>query len=152
LWDRPEVKNRKDPDPKDLLLASAPANVRGKWHWTEKGIDFEDIELMSGDSYGSAEAFIGFAVKDGIRVHGDLPVFDFKDLGPIAGVKFGGHGRVIGGIFGPHTNISGGGNIELDDVAVTGIPFGHARAEVRWHDDFALEFNDIKARLGETDY
>jgi translocation-and-assembly-module (TAM) inner membrane subunit TamB-like protein len=151
-WDRPEVKGRKDPDPKNVLLNPHPIDVRGKWVWSEDGISFEEAEVKSGDTFGTAEAFLSFREKVGLRVHGDLPSFDFKDLGPIAQIKFGGHGHVVGGISGPYNWISGGGAVDFDDVTVTGIPFGHARAEVKWHDDFALDISDVKAKLGETDY
>jgi hypothetical protein len=153
-WDRPEVKWRKSETPKQHVMLHPPGliHARGNWIFNEKGVTFLADELSSGVTSGTAEARLHFETVEGARVIAHLNNLDFYDLGPIAHIKFGGHGRVDGVLSGPYTDIGAEGSFETDDTTIAGIPFGHGRGNVHWHGVKNLDVDDIQAKLGETSF
>lgn len=152
-WDRPEVQDRATIDRRHVLLQPKDVLVRGRWSFTPKGLTVQSASVEAGDTAATATAFIGFASEDGVDIHADLARINFDDLGPIAGIQFGGQGRVTGNIHGDtHDLVGATGHLELESTTVSGIPFGRTAADLRWHDDDHLTFTNITAQLGETRY
>jgi hypothetical protein len=153
-WDRPQVKWQKDQTPRQhvMLHPPGPIHVRGNWLFNDKGANFVADELSSGVTSGKCEAHLRFATMEGARIIAQLSSFDFADLGPIAQIKFRGHGRLDGQVFGPYTDIGAQGGFELDDISIAQIPFGHGKANVHWHGIRNLDFEGIEGKLGETSF
>lgn len=151
-WDRPEVKDRRTLNPKYLMLHPGPVEVRGKVAVDAKGVSLTEVDIVSGYSNATADARINYANKDGIKITAHFPAFDFDDLGPIGGLRFGGKGSLTGVLSGPRSKLGASGSVDFQGTTIDGIPFGHARAEVVWHDDQHLDVRSIQGKLGETTY
>lgn len=151
-WDRPEIAGRRwsEIPPKSRMLRVPEVRIRGGWHVDPDALEFTQATLVAGATAGTCEARIGISGERRLDIETQLPSFDFVDLGPVAGLAFGGYGALSGVISGPMSNISGVGTFELDDISVGGIPFGHGTGNVDWHDVVALDVNSIEGRLGES--
>src|SRR5207237_1949758 len=112
-----------------VLLHPGRISIRGKCAIDDHGASFSEAEISSGETRGIAEARLNTDMNVGLKVSAHFPYFDFTDLGSIGGIKFGGHGSVIGSVVGPYSHMVAQGNVELDETMVASIPFGHSKSE-----------------------
>ncbi|CAN0596078.1 unnamed protein product, partial [Laminaria digitata] len=130
------------------MLAIERLKVAGGWHFDDKGMDFRDAAFSTGATSGVCDARIDF--DTGLRVDTQIPRFDWMDLGPVAGLRFGGFGAVSGVISGPWSKLGGVGTFELEDITIGGVPFGKGHGNVSWHDLVDIDVTGIEGRLGDS--
>jgi hypothetical protein len=152
-WDRPEVVGRRwaEVPARARMLRVPEVRVRGAWGVDPKALEFTQATLVAGATAGTCDARIGIAERS-LHIEAQLPSFDWVDLGPVAGLSFGGYGALSAVIDGPMSGIGGLGTFELEDITVAGIPFGRGTGSVDWHDVVALDVTSIEGRLGESRY
>lgn len=153
-YSRPELRTKSGGFVPELVLLDIPrAHVFGEWSVDPDSLWFKNQTVVAGSSRATCTARLGFETEDGTRIDADVTEFDFEDVGGrVAGLELAGLGRVSAKIYGPYTNIRADGVTELSGIEIAGIPFGHARSKVRWHDDYFIDFEDIEGRLGNSEY
>ncbi len=151
-WDSPLIAGRPWPEVpvKHHMLVLETLNLRSQWHLDDRSISFSDGRFTTGASRGAIDARITYA--EGLKVEAHIPVFDGVDMGPVAGLRFGGFGSMSGVVSGPWENISGVGTFELEDLTIGGVPFGRGHGNVDWHDLIAIDVSGVEGRLGDTRY
>lgn len=139
-------------DPQYVIFNPRPIHVAGRWGFTEDGLSFSDGRLTCGATEGFADASIDFASDGGFKVVANLTRVDWIDLGPVAGLAFGGFGSLSGVLDGSYDDFGAIGTLEMEDISIAGIPFGRASGNLSWHDLTSLDFTGIEGRLGESSY
>lgn len=153
-YDSPQVRGRPPSlvDPSLVIFNPRPIQVSGRWGFTEEGLNFSDGHLTCGATEGFAEASIDFAADGGFKIVANLTRVDWIDLGPVAGLAFGGFGSLSGVLEGSYDDFGAVGTLEMQDISIAGIPFGRASGNLVWHDMTSLDFTGIEGRLGQSSY
>lgn len=141
-WSKVPVKHH--------MLVLETLTLDSQWHFDDRGLNFNQGQFVAGASRGGVDARITF--DEGMKVEARIPVFDGVDLGPVAGLRFGGFGSISGVVSGPWENISGVGTFELEDLTIGGVPFGRGHGNVDWHDVVAVDVSGVEGHLGATRY
>lgn len=151
-WDAPAVAGRGWRDvPAELRMLAIPSvRTQGRWRFTDRALTFSDAQITTGATAGTCNARIGFGIEEGLEIDAQLPSFDWIDVGPVAGLRFGGFGSVSGRVFGPMDDIAGVGIFELEDITIASVPFGAGHGSVDWHDGVFLDITGIEGRLGDS--
>lgn len=150
-WDRPEVRGPEGFNPAHVFLALGPTRVNGGWSADPEGIWFRDAVITRGTTTGTASARINFEDHLGLFATGRFDTFRFADIGAIAGVEFGGSGKLEAVVKGPYSAIGGKGRFEFADTTVGGVPFGQTKGTVDWRGT-SLFFDGIEGRLRSSQY
>lgn len=149
-WDSPTINARswRDVPEAHRMLAIPQLSVRSGWHFDDAGLSFTQAAFSTGATSGGCDARIDF--DTGLRVEAQIPSFDWMDLGPVAGLRFGGYGSISGVISGPWSKLGGVGTFELEDITIGGVPFGQGHGNVAWHDLVDIDVTGIEGRLGQS--
>lgn len=137
---------------RETIFSPCDLHATARWGFTAKGLTFSDGHAACGQTETFASASIDFSKDGGFEVIARLPRMSWDDLGPIAGLSFGGHGTVGGRLGGSYDVFGAEGVLAIDDISVGGIPFGSATGTIDWHDLVDLDFGQIQGRLGATRY
>ncbi len=151
-WDSPRLRATASLPSPHVLLHVKPARVAGAWRWDEEGVSFSKTTIQGGDTKADAAARVYFEASRGMWVDAHFSEIDFRDIGPIAGLKLEGIGALYGRLEANAVGIGAKGRFDLASIRIGGIPFGQASSEVRWHDEAFLDFSDVRGRLKETAY
>ncbi len=153
-FDAPEVANlgRDEVPEQYVLLRSLPSRVTGRWRFEPRGLHFRESEVVADGSFGQVNADIGFAQRPH-RVEVSFQPLDFRDVGPIAGVRFEGDGAVQGELrITPGQKPEGDARLDLSGFTIEDIPFGWVRGGLAYRRGKQLDFNQVKGLLGESKY
>lgn len=151
-WNSPEVREKpRTVLPPDLvMLAPAPVRARGRWHFEPNGVEFLDARVESAHLSGEADARIRLGQTGGVDVKIAFGRFDFADLGPIAGLVFGGSGALEGRFGGAFGAFTADANFQLAGASIADIPLGDLAGTLRWHDLTELELPEINGIIGKS--
>jgi autotransporter translocation and assembly factor TamB len=149
VLDRPyHAEHTKD----DRIFAPSNMHATGRWGFSPDNIRFWEGHVTTGNTEAYADATIDFAPDGGFRINANLPKLDWIDIGPIAGLTFGGIGSLSGVLGGSYDDFGATGSFELDGIQVAGIPFGNGAGNITWRDLTRLEFANLEGTLGKTSY
>ncbi len=153
-YSRPELRTKSgDFVPETVLLQLPTSLVSGEWSVDPDALWFRNQTVLTGASRATCTARLGFDSREGTRIDADVPEFNFVDVGGrVAGLELAGRGRVAARIQGPYDNIRADGDADLSGVEIAGIPFGRARSDIHWHDDYHLDFEGIQGQIGRSEY
>lgn len=136
--------------PPARMLGFESARASGRWAFSTSGFEMTNLVVSSGATVGHAD--VGVRFEGGLDIQMSFPSFDFVDIGPVAGLGFGGFGTMSGEIRGPFESLVAVGAFDLADISVADIPFGSGTGTVRWSNLVDLEVSGIDGRLGQSHY
>jgi len=144
-WDAPAKRD-------DEVLHIAKARVE-----TELSINPERVRLgrakLSTQGGGAAlvDAILYTDPSRGLDITGDISHIDLGELGPIAGLPWGGAGSVMGiHIGGPYGKQVIDGAVDLEGFSVASVHPGHITGAVHFDPDLVLAGKDLAATVGKT--
>jgi autotransporter translocation and assembly factor TamB len=151
-WNSPEVRDKpRTVLPPDLvMLAPVPVRARGRWHFEPNNVEFLDARVESARLSGEADARVRLGQTGGVDVKIAFGRFDFADLGPIAGLAFGGSGALEGRFGGAFGAFTADANFQLAGASIADIPLGDLAGTLRWHDLTELELPEINGIIGKS--
>lgn len=153
-FDAPVVSGPLDEVPREhVLLKTAPCRAVGTWRFEPQNLHFTDSRVLAEGSAGDVWARVGLRPELGHEIGVRFSTLDFRDLGPIANVRFDGDGRLDGTLRIPF-GAKPVGNAELDFAGFTieDIPFGYVASSLRFHSGNVLELPDVAGQLGASNY
>lgn len=154
-WHHPSLKDKPtDALPPDrVMLAPSPIRAQGRWRFTLGGAQFSNLVVSAGATVGNADVDVTWGSGETeLEIDASFPQIDFVDLGPLAGLAFGGYGTMSTQIFLKKGELGAVGAFDFKEVTIGGIPFGAASGTARWEDITQLDFYGIQGRLGQTRY
>lgn len=126
--------------------------LSGHWGFREDELFFKDTQLKSGETQGLLQARVGFSVAQGLRLKADFASLDLGGLGPVGGLEILGKGSAKLRMNGSYDALKADGRVDFANIEVAGIPFGQARATIRWRDLRRLDLRQIRGVLGKSRY
>jgi hypothetical protein len=138
--------------PHTTLLSVPKGSVVGDVVVTETHMVLDIAQLKAGPTHGRALADIGFAERGPLRLDVDLPALDLSWLSPLNDLGLDGLAEVKATIEGPYDGLTAEGTLAGKGVVVLGLPIADTMTAHFTSDMKRLDFDEVRALIGETLY